>query len=131
METFIQIGKALLLLSASALCVYLIVVLVRLNGFLQILQREVVELNKNLKPMLENLNVISDKLRLITSKVDDQVNMVHGVFLAIKRIADNVARFEESFQQRLEEPLMRIGALFGNIINRVASFFGRRSRDIL
>jgi uncharacterized protein YoxC len=130
-ETFIQIGKVLLLVSASALCVYLIVVLIRLNQLLQVLQREIMDLNKNLKPILENLNIISEKLRLITSKVDDQVNMVHGVFVAFKRIADNVARFEERFQQRLEEPLMRVSALFGNIINRVASLFGRRTQDIL
>lgn len=131
METFIQIGKILLLVSASALCVYLIVVLTRLNVLMQVFQRELIDLNKNLKPILENLNSVTDKLRLITSKVDDQVNMVHGVFLAFKRIADNVAQFEERFQQHLEEPLMRVSALFGNIINRVASFFGRRAQDIL
>jgi uncharacterized protein YoxC len=130
-ETLIQIGKLLLLLSASALCVYLIVVLVRLNVLMQILQREIVDLNKNLKPILENLNTISDKLRMIASKVDDQVNMVHGVFIAFKRITDNITRFEESIQQRLEEPLMRVSSLFSNVINRVVSMFTRRTQDIL
>jgi uncharacterized protein YoxC len=130
-ETLVQIAKVLALLSASALCVYLIVVLIRVNGLLQVLQTEIVDLNKNLKPILENLNTISEKLRLIATKVDDQVNMVHGVFVAFKRITDNVARFEERFQQRLEEPLMRVSALFGNVINRVASIFSRRSQDIL
>ena len=130
METLIQLTKILALFSASALCIYLIVVLVRLNALLQVLQRELVDLNKNLKPILENLNAITDKLRLIAIKVDEQVNMVQGVFVAFKRITENVTRFEERFQQLLEEPLMRVSALFSNVINRVVSMFGRRTQDI-
>ena len=130
METLIQLTEILALFSASALCIYLIVVLIRFNALLQVLQREFVDLNKNLKPILENLNAITDKLRLIAIKVDEQVNMVQGVFVAFRRITENVTRFEERFQQLLEEPLMRVSALFGNVINRVASMFGRRSQDI-
>lgn len=130
METLIQVSKILALFSASALCIYLIVVLTRFNTFLQILQGELVDLNKNLKPILENLNAMTDKLRQIASKVDEQVNMVHGVFAAFKRISENVTRFEERFQQLLEEPLMRVSALFGNVFNRVVSMFGRSSQDI-
>jgi uncharacterized protein YoxC len=129
-ETLIQFAIILALFSASALCIYLIVVLIRFKALLQVLQREFVDLNKNLKPILENLNAITDKLRLIAIKVDEQVNMVQGVFVAFKRITENVTRFEERFQQLLEEPLMRVSALFGNVINRVASMFGRRTQDI-
>jgi uncharacterized protein YoxC len=125
-ETLSEILKLVLLCSASALCIYLIVVLVRFKAFLQILQIELIDLNKNLKPILENLNAVTDKLRLITTKVEDQVDIIHGVFLAFRRITENITRLEEHFQQRLEEPLMRVGALFGNIINRVVSLFMRR-----
>jgi uncharacterized protein YoxC len=128
-ETLIQFAKTLALFSASALCIYLIVVLIRFNALLQVLQRELVDLNKNLKPILENLNAITDKLRLIAIKVDEQVNMVQGVFVAFKRITENVTRFEERFQQLLEEPLLRVSALFSNVINRIVSMFGRRSQD--
>ncbi len=127
METIIQLAKILALTCASALCVYLIVVLVRLNALLQVLQRELIDLNKNLRPILENLNAITDKVRMIASKVDEQVNTVHGVFVAFKRITDNVSRFEERFQQILEEPLIRVSAMFGNVINYIASIIGRRS----
>jgi len=129
-ENLIHIATIAALLSASALCVYLIVVLVRFKAFLEVLQQEVIELNRNLKPVLENLNVAADKLRLIASKVEDQVNMVHGVFVAFKRVTDNVTRFEERFQQRLEEPLMRVSSLFGGIINRIISFFVKRTKDM-
>jgi uncharacterized protein YoxC len=129
-ETLIQILTAIALFTASALCIYLIVVLVRFKVFLQILQIELIDLNKNLKPILENFNVVSDKLRSVVTKVEDQVDMIHGVFLAFRSITENVTRLEERFQKRLEEPLMRVGALFGNIINRLVSLFMRRSQDI-
>ncbi len=129
METFVEVSKALALLSAAALCIYLIVVLIRVNALIQVLQRELADLNKNLKPILENLNTISEKVRQIATKVDDQVNMVHGVFVAFRRISDNIARFEERFQQMLEEPLMRVSSLFGNMISRITSMFGRRTQD--
>jgi uncharacterized protein YoxC len=125
-ETLSEILKLVLYCSASAVCIYLIVVLVRFKEFLQVLQIELIDLNKNLKPILENLNVVTDKLRLITTKVEDQVDIIHGVFLAFRRVTDNITRLEERFQLRLEEPLMRVGAMFGNIINRVTSLFMRR-----
>ncbi len=131
METLSEILKLVLYCSASALCIYLIVVLVRFKAFLQVLQIELIDLNKNLKPILENLNAVTNKLRLVATKVEDQVDMIHGVFLVFRRITENITRLEERFQQRLEEPLMRVGAMFGNIINRVASLLMRRSQDIL
>jgi uncharacterized protein YoxC len=129
-ETISEILKLVLLFSASALCIYLIVVLIRFKELLQVVQVELIDLNRNLKPILENLNIVSEKMRLVASKVEDQVEMVHGVFLAFRRITDNITRLEERFQQRLEEPLMRVGAMFGNVINRVASLFVRRTQDI-
>jgi predicted PurR-regulated permease PerM len=125
-ETLSEILKLVLYCSASAVCIYLIVVLVRFKVFLQVLQIELIDLNRNLKPILENLNAVTNKLRLITTKVEDQIDIIHGVFLAFRRITENITRLEEHFQQRLEEPLMRVGALFGNIINRVVSLFMRR-----
>jgi len=125
-ETLSEILKLVLYCSASAVCIYLIVVLVRFKAFLQVLQIELIDLNKNLKPILENLNAVTDKLRLIATKVEDQVDIIHGVFLAFRRVTENITRLEEHFQQRLEEPLMRVGALFGNIINRIVSLFMRR-----
>jgi predicted PurR-regulated permease PerM len=125
-ETLSEILKLVLYCSASAVCIYLIVVLVRFKVFLQVLQIELIDLNRNLKPILENLNAVTDKLRLITTKVEDQIDIIHGVFLAFRRITENITRLEEHFQQRLEEPLMRVGALFGNIINRVTSLFMRQ-----
>jgi phage-related protein len=85
-----------------------------------------VELNKYLKPLLENLTIVSDKMRAIASKIDDQVNMVNGVFTAFRRITDNVVRFEENIQDLLEKPFSQIGSVLSNLFGRFGSFFGSR-----
>lgn len=130
METLVELAKVLALLSASALCIYLIVVLVRLSALMQVLQSELVDLSTRLKPVLDNLNAIAEKLRSISAKIEDQVAMVHGIFIAFKRVTDNILLFEERFQRRLEEPLLRVSSLFSNIINRVISFFTHRMQGI-
>jgi uncharacterized protein YoxC len=126
-ETFVDLAKILALLSASGLCIYTIIVLVRVNELLRVLQNEIIELNKSLKPVLENINVIAERLRSIATKVDDQVTILHGLFSSFQRVADNVLHFEERIQNIMEEPFMRVNSLLGNIVGKVTSFFTRRS----
>ena len=129
MDNFLKIAQVVALLSASALCAYLIVVLMRLNSVLEMLQKDFSEMNMHLKPVLENLSVVTEKLKSIATKIDDQVLIFRDSLEAFKQVADNVVRFEERLQQRVEEPLMRITSLIGAIINRVASFFGRATQQ--
>jgi uncharacterized protein YoxC len=125
-ETLVALSKITALLSASALCIYLIVVLVRLKAVLETLQREIVELNRNLKPVLENLAIISDKIRAIASKIDDQVNMVSGVFVAFQRITDNIVRYEEKIQDLLEKPFSQVGSFLSTLFSRFGPFFSSK-----
>ncbi|HVN49421.1 MAG TPA: hypothetical protein VMU30_11465 [Bacteroidota bacterium] len=127
METLVDLAKILALLSAAALCIYTIVVLIRVNGLLRVLQTEIIELNKSLKPVLENINVITERLRSIATKVDDQVTILHGLFSSFQRVADNVLHFEDRIQHIMEEPFMRVNSLLGNIVGKVTSFFTHRS----
>ncbi len=131
MENLNEILKALALLCASALCIYLIVVLIRFNALLKVLQNELIELSTRLKPVLDNINAIAEKLRSVSAKIEDQVAMVHGIFVAFKRVTDNILLFEERFQRRLEEPLLRVSSLFSNVMNRVIAFFTRRMQGII
>jgi uncharacterized protein YoxC len=130
-ETVAELAKVLALLSASALCIYLIVVLVRFSALIQVLRSELVDLSTRLKPVLDNINAIAEKLRSVSAKVEDQVAMVHSMFVAFKKVTDNLVQFEERFQRRLEEPLLRVSSLFSNVINRVITFFTRWIQGIV
>lgn len=125
METLINIGKVLALFSAAALCVYLIVVLSRLNEVLALLQRDFSDMTRNLKPILENLNIVSEKLKSIAGKVDEQVLLFKSSLESFKMVADNVVDFELRVQERLEEPIIRVTSLIGGFVSRILSFLGR------
>lgn len=129
MENLIQILSALALVGAFALCVALIVCIIRFYKFLQILQIEIVDISRNLKPILENLNIASEKFRIIASKIDEQVNTIHTLFIVFRKFVCHITELGERFEQLLEEPIMRVGVLFSNVINRVASFFSKRSKE--
>ncbi|HOV98799.1 MAG TPA: hypothetical protein PK595_04415 [Bacteroidota bacterium] len=125
METLIQIVTVVALLSVSALCIYLIVVLLRLKTVLELIQTELNEVSSRLKPLLENLNVASEKVRAIVTKVDDQVTMAHGVFVSMRHIVDNVVYFEDHIIRILEEPFTRVSSVFSNVLSRLSSIFGK------
>jgi uncharacterized protein YoxC len=126
-DEFIKLAQVVALLSASALCLYLIVVLVRLNKLMESVQRDLSEITRGLKPVLENLTAITDKIKSITDKINDQVDAFQTIFGTFRRIAENVIRFEERVQRRLEEPLFRVAGILGGLVNRIASFFGLSS----
>ncbi len=128
MDELIKIAEALALLSASALCIYLIVVLVRLNSLLESLQRDFAELAKALKPVLENLTIITERFKSISAKIDDQVRMFHTTFDALRRIVDNVVYFEERIQQRLEEPFVKVTSILSGLIGKLTGLFGLSSQ---
>ncbi|MBI5464664.1 MAG: DUF948 domain-containing protein [Ignavibacteriales bacterium] len=129
MDNLLQLAKLLALLSASALCVYLIVVLTRLNKVLEQLQMDLADIGKNLRPVLENLNIVMERFKSISMKVDDQVTLFKSAIESFKQLADNVVMFEERVQRRLEEPIHRVSTLVGNIISRIASFVGLRTQE--
>jgi hypothetical protein len=124
-ETLINIGKVLALFSASGLCIYLIYVLSHLNGVLLLFQRDFSEITRNLKPILENLNIVADRLKSITTKVDEQVILFKSSLESFKALADNIVNFEVRVQERLEEPIIRVTSLIGTFVSRILSFFGR------
>ncbi len=128
MDELIKIAEALALLSASALCIYLIVVLVRLNSLLESLQKDFADLARALKPVLENLVAITERIKSISTKIDDQVRLFHTTFDALRRIVDNVVYFEERIQQRLEEPFVKVSSILSGLLGKLAGMVGLSSR---
>ncbi len=124
MDSLRSIVEVVALISASALCIYLIVVLSRLKEVLTVLQKDLAEIGEKAKPVLENLEVITERLKSIAGKIDDQVGLVKGSIESVKYAADNIMAFEQRIQESLEEPVLRFTSILAALVSRISSFFG-------
>ncbi len=122
-------GKVLALFSAAALCIYTIVLLIQLRDVLSLLQKNLAEIGQHAKPVLENLEVITEKLKSITTKIDDHVGLVRGSLQSLKNVADNVMMFEQKVQGWLEEPIFKVATIVAGFVNSVTSWIERWKGD--
>src|SRR2546427_10331875 len=102
----LMIFEVVALAALSALCVYLITVIVRIRSILTFFEQDVRDLTSKAIPVFENLEIITDKVKAITENIDEQVEMVKHSILSIKDVADNIVEFERRAQERFEEPVM-------------------------
>jgi hypothetical protein len=123
-ESLRYIVETVALLSASALCIYLIVVLARLKDVLILIQKDLAEIGAKAKPVFENLQVITETLKSVSGKIDDQVGLVRGSLESVKYAADNIVAFEQRIQESLEEPMIRLSTMVAAFVNRIATYFG-------
>jgi len=124
-DTILTIAQIVALVAVSALCIYLIAVALRLRDALLRFQQDFSALSEKAKPVLENLEVITARFKSVSEKVDNQVEILRGSFLSLQDAADDVVAFERRIRTTFEDPILRIAGMFGVVIDRLASFFGR------
>ncbi|MFA6542137.1 MAG: DUF948 domain-containing protein [Bacteroidota bacterium] len=122
------IAQIIILLSLSALAIYMIVVLARLREVLGTVDQNLKQLTAKTLPTLDNLEVITTKLRTIVVNFDEQLDSVKESVETIKGIAENVAAFERRIQDAVESPIMEVMNTIGGIIRGFTTFLGRVTR---
>ncbi len=111
--------------AATALCLYLIVILGRVRDILIIMEKDLREISAKAIPVMENLEVITDRVKTVTESVDEQVDIVRGAIDSLKEIAENIVAFERRVQEKIEEPVMDTVSTFAAIFKGVRTFVGR------
>jgi uncharacterized protein YoxC len=124
-ESVLVIAQILLFLCLSALCVYLIVILLRVRDILNNVEKDLKEMTSRAIPILENMEYITARVKSITESIDDQVMIVRESISSMKQIADNVVALERKVQDRLEGPILESVAFVASVFNGVRTFFDR------
>jgi uncharacterized protein YoxC len=122
------IAQIIILLSLSALAIYLIIVLSRLRELLGTVDTNLKQITAKTLPTLDNLEVITTKLRTIVENFDEQIVAVKHSVDTIKGIAENVAAFERRVQDAIESPIMEVMNAVGGVIRGFTAFFSRMTR---
>lgn len=125
MESLLIIVQIIALLCLSALSVYLIVVLVRVREVLTGVEKDVKDLSAKAIPVFANLEVITEKIKNVTSNIDEQVETVKYSIGSMKEIADNVVEFERRIQERIEEPVLEAVSFLAAAVKGVRTFIER------
>ncbi|HEV8538245.1 MAG TPA: hypothetical protein VGR15_04895 [Bacteroidota bacterium] len=113
------------LVAVSILCVYLITVLVRMRRVLEVFERDFKEISSKAIPVLENLEVITDRIKNITETISEEVDAVKHSVGSLEDIIDSIVSFERRVQERLEEPLMGAVSTFAAILKGIQAFMDR------
>ena len=125
MESVLLVAEILLFFSLTALCIYLIIVLLRLRKVIDSVEKDFKEMTTRAVPILENMEYITARVKSITENIDDQVMTVRESIASVKGIADNVVAFERKIQERIEGPILDTVAFIAAVFNGVRSLFDR------
>lgn len=125
METALLIAQLLALVAVTVVCVFLIVVLIRVKETLSNLERDIRAVTERTMPVLENMDYITARVKNISDNIDDQVMMVRESMGSIREVADNVVALERKIQSRLEGPILDTVALVAALFKGVRTFAER------
>jgi uncharacterized protein YoxC len=125
METTLVISQIVALLCLSALCIYLIVVLLRVRETLTSIEKDFKELTTRALPILENMEFITARVKGIAENIDDQVASVRESIASIKQVTMNVVDLERKVQERIEGPILEGVALVAALFKGVRTFVER------
>jgi uncharacterized protein YoxC len=124
-EIALVIAQLLALLGVTAVCIVLIVVLVRVKEMLTSIERDVKAVTERTMPVLENIDYISSRIKNITDNIDDQVLLVRESVGSMREIADNVVELERKIQARIEGPILDTVAFVAALFKGVRTFTER------
>jgi uncharacterized protein YoxC len=127
-ESFLLIAQILVLLSLSALAIYLVVVLSKVKDMLSTVEVNIKEVSARAIPVLENMEALTSKLRTITDSIDDQMSLIRNSLQTLRDVTESVARFERKVQDHLEGPVMEVASVVGGFVSGIAGFLHRITR---
>jgi uncharacterized protein YoxC len=125
LETVLLVAQIVALVAVASVCVYLIVVLVRVKEVLSNVERDIRAVTERTMPVLENIDYISARIKSITDSIDDQVLIVRESVGSIREIADNIVALERKVQSQIEGPVLDTVAFIAAVIKGVRAFTQR------
>jgi uncharacterized protein YoxC len=125
METTLQVVQVIAFAALSVLCVTLVIVLIRVRRILELAEKDFKLLSAKAMPVLDNLEVITERVKTITETISEQADALKNMILSFTQAADNVVAFERRVQNRIEEPLMDAVDTFAGIFRGIQAFLER------
>jgi len=125
LEPVLVIALIVALVCLSALCVYMILFLLRVREILTGIEKDFKEMSARALPVLDNMEYITSRVKSIADNIDDQVMIVRESIGSVKEIVDNIVALEQKVQERIEGPILDTVAFVAALFKGVRTFVDR------
>ena len=125
MDQLRDLAIIIALLCASALSVYLIVTLNRVRDILNQIEHDIKDVSAKAMPVLENLEVITTRVKNVTENIEEQVEVVGHTIRSIRGITDDVVDFQHRLQEKVQEPVFEALNVLSAMVRGIRGFVER------
>lgn len=123
MDTVVDIFLVILMLSASALCVYVIITLKNVTKTLAAVQEDVHQLKQKVDPILLNVDVISDRVAKVTIEAEELVASIKHLADDIKNKIDELLHKGKKIKDNFESPVNEWYRKVTGLANGIGAFW--------
>lgn len=125
MSLLLDILLAVLLITASGLCIYLILSLSKANKTITQIQRDINKVANELIPLLERLDELTNRLNSVVSDISSQLETVRGVTDGVKSKIANILGFSGGSGYDEESSGLNIVKTVKSVVKGIMSFWSR------
>ena len=103
---FVFIFQIILLISASALCIYLIIYFNRITKSISSIEEDIKNLAEDIKPLIKSTTALSNNINNIAENAKSQVDITKSIVTDVKDRVDLMLGFEERIREGVEGPVI-------------------------
>lgn len=123
MESLISVAQLLLLLSASALCVAVIVYMGRITRKIEEMQSDIKKISEQVSPLVDSLQLISRSVAELTEKLNKQVSEVEWIVSEVKDKIETVKNFSSALRAGVDDRLKSLLGALGFVKDKMQHLF--------
>ena len=102
---YVFIFQIILLLAASALCVFLIIYFNRITKSIARIENNLDNVTAEIKPLIESTTALSNNINEITEGAKDQLDISKRIVTDVKDRVDLILNYEEKIREGVEGPV--------------------------
>lgn len=118
----IEILTIVLLVFASALCIALIIYLVRITAAIKEIQNNLTKVSSDIQPLITSVSDLANKLSEVTEDTKEQLEVSKSIVYSVRDRVDTILDLEEKVRGGIEEPINLILKNLKAFSNGVTAF---------
>lgn len=120
---FVLIFQIILLIAASALCIYLIIYFNRITKSISSIEGNIKNLIEEIKPFIKSTTALSNNINDITESAKSQVDITKNIVTDVKDRVDLILGFEEKIREGVEGPVIGLIKNLSAITRGIETFW--------